>query len=257
MRQTFAMALIALGVATTRPLPSRAETIVVQAPDSVFTTGRRAWALATTALLTYRNRDRIDTLLPDVRSDSSIVATRRLLHDWWEVDDRADLLRALTWLERGGHRVDFQTLSEKLVAMTDAQFQHALTTEQDHPNRVHIMKLMREYYRKHRENSLIGWDYSRYIMLCRWGYLVGFMSEGEAWRRIMPAARKIQTGFGSWAELGEDYLIGREFCSSQETANTGQLYRDIHRWLVNEPQSPWNRLPWRTELKAEAAAARR
>jgi hypothetical protein len=94
-------------------------------------------------------------------------------------------------------------------------------------------------YRRCRRSSLVGWDYCRYIMLCRWGYMVGFLTEDEVWRRIMPAARTLQGGFGSWAELGQDYLVGREFWSREETARTGQMYRDIEKWLVRDPRSPW------------------
>ena len=56
-----------------------------------------------------------------------------------------------------------------------------------------------QHYRKRRRNSLVGWDYCRYIMLCRCGYQVGFLSEDEAWGRIMPMARAIQAAFPSWS----------------------------------------------------------
>jgi hypothetical protein len=94
-------------------------------------------------------------------------------------------------------------------------------------------------------------------MLCRWGYMVGFLSEDQAWRRIMPAARRIQGGYRSWAELGEDYLVGREFWSREETDRTGRIYRDIETRLVKEPRSPWKRLPWRMKLEAGTPSRRR
>jgi len=110
------------------------------------------------------------------------------------------------------------------------------------------MKLTREHYQRYRRNSLVGWDYSRYIMLCRWGYMLGFLTEDQAWRWIMPVARTIQGGFRSWAELGDDYLAGREFWSHEEMERTGKIYRDIDRWLLQDPRSAWIRLPWRMEL---------
>ncbi len=132
--------------------------------------------------------------------------------------------------------------------MTDAQYQASLSAARNRPEMVRGMKLAREHYRKYRRNSLVAWDYCRYIMLCRWGYMVGFLNEDQAWRRIMPAARTIQAGFHSWAELGEDYLVGREFWSPEETDRTGRIYRNIQTRLVKEPRSAWNQLPWRMEL---------
>ena len=234
-----------------RPLP------VPRTAEPVLTTGPRAWALATTALLTYRNRQRLDMLCPGVRSDSNLAETRGILHDWWGIDNRSDLLRVLEYLDREGHRIEFQRQGQSLLAMPVARFRMALLAARNQPGAVRRMKLLREYYPRCRRNSFVGWDYCRYIMLCRWGYMLGFLTEDEAWGRIMPAARTIQGAFGSWAELGGDYLTGREFWSQEETRRTGQIYRDIQAWLVKEPQSPWNQLPWRMELGAGAPPARR
>jgi hypothetical protein len=217
--------------------------------EPVITEGPRAWALATTALLTYHNGDRLDMLAPSERSDSNVAQTRGILHDWWRVDNRADLLRALEFLDRGGHRGEFQRMGLSLRNMTDAQFRALLASERKRPDRVRALTLAREHYRKYGSHSLISWDYGRYVMLCRWGYMVGYLSEAEAWSRIMPAARTIQKEFHSWTEFGEDYLAGREFWSAEEMAATGQNYRDIQRWLQRAPRSPWRRLSWGMRLE--------
>ena len=99
--------------------------------------------------------------------------------------------------------------------MTDAEFR--AFSARNPADTARLMKLCREHYRKRGRNSLVGWDYCRYIMLCRCGYQVGFLSEDEAWGRILPMARAIQAAFPSWSELGEDYLVGREFWSIAET----------------------------------------
>jgi Protein of unknown function (DUF1266) len=48
--------------------------------------------------------------------------------------------------------------------------------------------------------------------------LCGYLAEDEAWEKIMPAAAKLHATFSSWKELGENYLIGREFWSYEQTA---------------------------------------
>src|SRR6266513_104793 len=109
--------------------------------------------------------------------------------------------------------------------MTDAEFR--AFSARNPADTARLMKLCREHYRKRGRNSLVGWDYCRYIMLCRCGYQVGFLSEDEAWGRIMPMARAIQAAFrplalgphelSSWAEHAD--TIGRS--SATEWAAEG------------------------------------
>jgi hypothetical protein len=53
-----------------------------------------------------------------------------------------------------------------------------------------------------------------------------------------------QGHFESWPDLGQNYLIGREFWSREEMRATGHLYRAAYRELTTHPASPWNRLTW-------------
>jgi hypothetical protein len=245
--------LLVFGAVILLPVATGARTQPTQrAPEPVITSGPRLWALAASAF--YHGY--FDRLSPDVRSYSNVAETRRLLREWWGIGDRSGLLEDLEWLESGGHRLEFQKLGQALVAMTDARYKALLSAERN-PDRVRVMKLTREHFREYRGNSAVAWDYGRYIALCRWGYMVGYLTEDEAWRRIMPAARTIQRSFRSWVEFGEDFIVGREFWSPEEMRKTGQAFRDREKWLRNEPQSPWNRLPWRMELGPGAPSRRR
>jgi len=216
--------------------------------ESMVTGGSKAWALATTAILTSYNRGRLDMLPTEARSDSSTAQARRILHDWWEIDRRSDLLLALGYLERSGHRAEFQKMGQSLLAMSPERYEALLSEQRDAAGSVNLIRLIRAHFRKYGDSSLVAWDYSRYIMLCRWGYMVGFLSENEAWAFIVPAARTIQRSFHSWNELGDDYLVGREFWSREQTDRDGRIYRTVEDWLLRERTSPWNRLPWTMDL---------
>ena len=123
-----------------------------------------------------------------------------------------------------------------------------LLTHADAEN-ANSLRIARRYYRKLGEQSLVAWDYARYISLCREGYSVGYLSEDEAWQRIIYAARILQRTFGSWQELGENYLIGREFWSLAQTQKDGQAMRTIYSRLLSNSNSPWNRIPWALDLE--------
>jgi len=65
----------------------------------------------------------------------------------------------------------------------------------------------------------------------------------------MYAARILQRAFSSWRELGENYLIGREFWSLTQTKQDGDQVRAAYDRLLNDPNSPWNRISWTLSLQ--------
>lgn len=107
----------------------------------------------------------------------------------------------------------------------------------------------RRYYEKLGSQSITGWDFARYINLCRWGVQVGYLSEDEAWPRVMYAAGILQQTFASWQEFGENYLIDREFWSLRQTQKDGPAMRASYLRLLNDPRSPWNQIPWELALQ--------
>jgi hypothetical protein len=64
----------------------------------------------------------------------------------------------------------------------------------------------------------------------------------------MPAARRHQEAFTSWERLQNDYLIGREFWSLQQTNKDGGRFRAISQRFLQDPNSPWNVNPWNLNL---------
>jgi Protein of unknown function (DUF1266) len=209
---------------------------------------QKEWALAVSALLTERNGGRHDLLAGYPRTSASVADTRRLLREWWGVRGRRDLLGTLHWLEEGGHRKGFEQLGASVAGLPPREWEVLLTGKRDDPDERHQLAMARTYYAKLGAKSLLGWDYARYVSLCRWGYLVGYISEEEAWGLIMPAARLLQARFESWPDLGRNYLIGREYWSRRQMRDNGHLYRATYRELVTDPESPWNRHIWYLKL---------
>jgi hypothetical protein len=208
---------------------------------------QQAWALAASALITELNHEGHDTLAGVAVNAHSQQCTRTSLMKWWDIHSREDLLRSLQWLEDGGHRKDFSHVGEHVSQIDEQQFKQ-IVAHLD-PQTAHSFEVARRYYTQLGNTSLIGWDYARYISLCRWGYTAGFLSEDEAWARILPAARILQGSFGSWRELGDNYLIGRQFWSLQQTRIDGEAMHAADQRLLDNPSSPWNRIPWPLDLQ--------
>jgi len=72
---------------------------------------QKQWALATTAIRTSQNGDRHDVLGGQEKTAEHVLSAKRLLHGWWSVDSREDLLRVLEGFEKddAGDEGDHET----------------------------------------------------------------------------------------------------------------------------------------------------
>jgi ankyrin repeat protein len=201
------------------------------------------WALAASAILATFNQEPLNSL----SSGGSALETKLLLQNWWSISNRDDLLQALDWIDQGGHRRMFATLGARTSNLSPDELSKAVSKlSSEDANSVLVAH---RYYEKYAAQSITGWDYARYINLCRWGVAAGYISEEEAWARAMHAAAVLQQTFTSWSEFGENYLVGREFWSLRQTKIDGQAMRTLYRKLLNDPGSPWRRIPWSLPLQ--------
>jgi hypothetical protein len=215
--------------------------------SSSSTRAQKAWGLAASAILTEFNRQQHDTLAGWTITEEHKLHSRHSMETWWNIRSREDLLNTFTWLDDGGHRQEFSALGERVSQLEPEEF-NKLLTHLD-AEKANSLLIARRYYQKLGEQSLVGWDYARYISLCRWGYVAGYLSEDEAWQRIIYAARILQRTFGSWREFGENYLIGREFWSLAQTQKDGQQMRAAYERLLSNSSSPWNQISWTLNLE--------
>jgi hypothetical protein len=107
----------------------------------------------------------------------------------------------LNWLQFQGHRYEFEQLGRRLDALTDGQFAILETLAQKHQQTLNELEITRKNHELLGQKGILAWDLVRYISLCRWGYHAGFLSETEAWDRILAAALRLQQTFDSWQDL--------------------------------------------------------
>lgn len=209
---------------------------------------QKRWALATCALLTEMNGERHDILSSASKTPENVKAAKQVLADWWGIESRGDLLDTLEWIEHGGHRKDFNDIAYALSIATPQQLSSLEQQMDANPDLTNEVNVVKDHGDLSGEESLAGWDFARYVFLCRRGYLVGYLSEAEAWKRIMRAARAMQSSFPAWRRLGDNYLVGREFWSKEQTETDGSQWRKAEGRLLEESDSPWVTIPWDTNL---------
>lgn len=233
------------GAPAASTLSAQAKKTAPKANAETCTTAQR-WALACPALLAVGNGHRHDILTGAPRTAENIASEKQLLSQWWNVGSRKDLLDQLTWLTKEGHRSDFEEmrkLSASPVELAKARSKLAPSSRADFESRIDIVRAEAPLLGP---KSLLGWDYCRYIALCRWGTMAGYLSPDEAWAKIMPVARMLQKTFPSWAELGRNYLVGRQFWQPSQPNN--RAFEANYIRLMSDSKSPWNSIPWNTDL---------
>ena len=233
------------------------------------TSEQKQWALALCAILAEQDGDNNDTLGGWDNSLDHIDAVHHRLVDGWGIQSRAELLGALVWIEDAGQRRDFDAIRSVLASGSPDEV--ASLRRQGRLDSANGLKtdIVANYGSVFGSKSIAAWDYGRYISLCRWGYVEGYLTEDEAWRKIMPVARLMQATFSSWIDYGSDYVVGREFTfpgasdqaqirviySGLTVGTPGSLWRPVpiydatgHRIQFKYATSPWARLPWDLDL---------
>ena len=193
----------------------------------------RARGLATAALIVEVNRGRQDLLAAGFPRDEA----RETLASAWSCSDRASVRRRLVWLENEGDRRRWEMLVQAFdrgdPELEDAAFSDPdLRAELDVVNR---------HGRRH--PSLVAWDLCRAVALVRFAYAAGYLTEVESWQWVDRFGAMIRSGFSSWREMSDNYMVGREFTSGPPDRDLLQA----RQTLVDPANSwsPWNQIRWR------------
>jgi hypothetical protein len=229
--------------------PVATREVAATSDDATVTPGTpRAWALLTCSVLFERNGARHD-LLGGVTIDAkSVEEARKLLADWWGIENAGQLEHQLEWLEHEGHRKDFAKDFAAIGKLSDSAFEQRLAAKDvDEDERLRLKAIRKHSPRvKTWKAGLLGWDYSRYVALCRWGHAAGFASEEDAWKRMNKVIVLLQKSYKSWDELGEVYCIGRDCWNPGPNAETWKAYESLR----TQESSPWRTTPWDVKLTA-------
>jgi hypothetical protein len=215
--------------------------------DAHPTDKQKSWALATCAMVMDRNSGSHYVLGGRTNSFSTAV-----LKQAWNIDSKETLLDWLYKLECGGYRRFYDQWVEAYEARSPEEQERARRESFERggtvSNRMDVMLAMRGRFK---DTGLVGRDFSRYVLLCGYSYRAGYLTEKEAWKLIMPAARLLQKAFSSWNELADNYLEGRRFWSLDTYLQKGERMRNAVNHLKWHQSSSRRRLKWDLNLLPE------
>ena len=133
------------------------------------------------------------------------------------------------------------------IAEAGPAYRKALLEVWEVRSRQDLLELIDKLLHDDLDRTRTGWNYPRAINLARWGYVAGYLQEGEAWSYILSAAEHLQKTFSSWQELGQAYLDGRAKWYTRLVAYRRQA-EYAYRVLVADQDSPWRKYPWNLDL---------
>lgn len=192
----------------------------------------KRWPLLVT-VYPFLGRDPRQTL-GDPRSPAAV---RIQLERDWDITDRESTHSTLEWLWDEGHRAQLQA---------DLDTPHQASS----PERGQFVIAHRPALEKH---HILAWDFSRLISVARGALTAGFLDEEEATSSIRAAAEALQGEYGSWKDLGDDYVLGQRYLDP-ESVDEQHWHVAMVRWLQRDPRSPWRRVPFGGEWEQRKPA---
>lgn len=93
------------------------------------------------------------------------------------------------------------------------------------------------------QRSLRAWDLGRLITLTRWTYGAGYITETEAWEKILPLAEVIYSLYHSREDYLTSYLGGRGFFGAEDPFEYMKDVAELCAIDFSNPSSPQH-LPW-------------
>lgn len=208
------------------------------------------YAYALGAILSLANDEKINMLGGNPRNKENCLKIRKVLNEWWDIDNREDYFETLESLEEGMHNCLFIEIKEQIQNMSEDEFRDTLKQLPSY-ELVRNFETVKKYSNELGEKGIIGWDLSRAIFITGHAYLSGFINYKEAVEIIMEIAREVQAIFESWEEVGKNYLIGFEFWSGEQPESfTSDLSKrwEIFNGLRKDSNSPFNMLNWKMNL---------
>jgi hypothetical protein len=214
----------------------------------------RTHALAFGAILDSQNGEAHSRLVRQADPAERLkreADTKELIASSWGIHNRDELLDTLAKLQSGkfGQRGGFWEIRQRLLEGRMENYLRVITALSSENYDGASAFIVATHLGPIHRNALpiTAWDFGRYINVCRWGVECEWITEQEAWDRILPAARLLQASYSSWEEFAADYLLGRNFWNPQTAADNDTIRYTV-ALLRLPPSGLWSTIDWNESL---------
>lgn len=209
------------------------------------------WINGTYAVLTKINENDITVFAGRDKNVLTSEASKMVLESDWGITNREELDATIDELQNGMHNTMFleEYKYNELDQLTKEDFE-LLLTYLESPEDVEYFKLAYDTYTKFGDNAIMGWDLSRAVSLCGFGYVADYYTYDEAIAKATDISKQIQSTFDSWDSFYESYMFGYEYWSDEAILDETSLYNQrlaIIETFKNDPTSFYH-LDWNLDL---------
>jgi Protein of unknown function (DUF1266) len=180
------------------------------------------------------------------------------LKEWWGIDSTASATETLDWLVQAGHRIFFPVIYQAFTS-PEAMQENIIRNqgyryEEDTTKALSQLKNLKDTFQFLKNDKVVSkdselqqfgigaWDFGRIVMVTRWCFDCGYITEQQAWKYIDEANVLAKSSYFSWSDFSKSYVIGRAVWGG--TKQYASYIADTARDLLEKPNSPWVELPW-------------
>lgn len=163
---------------------------------------------------------------------------REVLFSYWDVSNTKEAIETLEWLLTEGHRTKYDQLLIALKAGQSFTEEEVGKSQECYESAQEAMMKKLSFTKSDFDqvDTIAAWDFDRAVNVARWSYIVGYITEEQAWGYITRAADAGSHFFQSWKNYFMSFAFGRAI------AYEGDIYDIIWngKELLNEKDSIWN-----------------
>lgn len=222
-------------------------------PEPVYyTKDSKQWGrfgILLSGIVSKVNEHELDGL--DVEEHIPILEQRivSLVRRSWGINGRAELMETLRYLTQEGYVFRYQQYCE---AASPEELCGEEIEEEEIASVSRGWRFAQYYKERYLPDFLLGWDIGRAAMLTRWGYYLGWITEGEAIGILWDLSQKVCLGMRSWREFARSYQFGGIFWKILNGAPDAESYlgyitnaaTDLLTGDPEEDGGQWKSCPW-------------
>lgn len=210
----------------------------------------KRWCLALGAIFQKRDGWSHESFGPREIAQVDKDFYRQSLADNWEIENRDQLHSQLDWLFNSGQQASYVE-TRNLIACMKRSRVDALAAEIAEGDKERLrLGVVLQYQHALGDGGVLGFDAARAFWICKVSYLMGIMTESEAYTCLHKFALHVQPKFNSWYHYSLSYMVGREFWRPSTTTDNLLLLMKDAKGLATDPVSPWQNTPWSLSLTA-------
>lgn len=166
-------------------------------------------------------------------SDDNEEAAANILKESWGITNRKSLLKQINDLLSTGSRKEYLKEAREMQALSDKKLKKAMN--QLTGNLLIHYELTQRNWENWGERGLLAWDMCRISHLVQWGYIAGYLENGEAQTMIEPAAKKLKKQFDNWDDVIMNWLDGYALAAAidlEQSNNDYETRKKVYESLV-------------------------